>query len=111
MRGPIARARGLVKSYGSGRAAHTVLAGVDLDVAPGELVAVLGRSGSGKSTLLHLLGGLDRPDRGTITVGGPPPDRLSERELAVGRPRGIGVVLQAFHLPPELAALGNVRLT
>src|SRR5712691_12419128 len=110
MRRPIARARGLVKSYGSGRAAHTVLAGVDLDVAPGELVVVLGRSGSGKSTLLHLLGGLDRPDAGTIEVAGTRLDGRSEAELTEVRRRHLGFVFQSFHLLPELSGLENVLL-
>ena len=64
------RARGLVKTFGDGRAQRRVLDEVDLEVAAGEVVAILGRSGSGKSTLLHLLGGLDRPEAGTIEVAG-----------------------------------------
>ena len=75
----MACARGLVKTYGSGRAALRVLDGADLDVAAGELVAVVGRSGSGKSTLLHLLGGLDRADAGTIEVAGVRFDRAGDR--------------------------------
>ena len=66
----LVRARALVKSFGSGRAVRRVLDGADLDVARGEVVAVIGRSGTGKSTLLHLLGGLDRSDAGTIEVAG-----------------------------------------
>ena len=69
---PVLRARGLRKAYGSGRSARVVLDGVDLDLARGELVAVVGRSGTGKSTMLHLLGGLDRPDAGTVEVVGRP---------------------------------------
>src|SRR4051812_45330109 len=64
----VVSARGLVKTYGRGRAARRVLDGADIDARAGELVAVVGRSGSGKSTLLHLLGGLDRPEGGTIAV-------------------------------------------
>ena len=65
-RSPLLRARGLVKTYGEGRARRRLLDGVDLDVEPGEVVAVLGRSGSGKSTLLHVLGGLDGAEAGTV---------------------------------------------
>ena len=66
----VVSARGLVRTFGEGRSARRVLDGTDLDVAPGEIVAVLGRSGSGKSTLLHLLGGLDRPEAGTVDIAG-----------------------------------------
>jgi putative ABC transport system ATP-binding protein len=87
-----------------------VLEGVDLDVAAGELVAVVGRSGSGKSTLLHLLGGLDRPDAGTIEIDGDRLDHAGERTLARVRREKVGFVFQAFHLLPELSGLENVLL-
>jgi ABC-type lipoprotein export system ATPase subunit len=106
----IVRARGLVKTFGQGRAAQRVLDGADLEVAAGELVAVVGRSGSGKSTLLHLLGGLDRPEAGTIEVAGERVDGRSERDLARLRARRIGFVFQFFHLVPELSGAENVAL-
>jgi ABC-type lipoprotein export system ATPase subunit len=87
-----------------------VLDGVDLEVPRGELVGIVGRSGSGKSTLLHLLGGLDRPDAGTIEVDGVRLDRAGEAALAQVRRRRIGFVFQAFHLLPELTGLENVLL-
>jgi ABC-type lipoprotein export system ATPase subunit len=107
---PVARARGLVKSYGGGPAAVCVLDGVDLDVWAGELVAVVGRSGSGKSTLLHLLGALDRPDDGTVEVAGRRLERMDERVLSEVRRRHVGFVFQSFHLLPELTGLENVLL-
>src|SRR5918992_6135057 len=82
----VVAASGLVKTFGSGRAARRVLDGADLVVEAGEVVAILGRSGSGKSTLLHLLGGLDRPDQGTIDIAGAPVTGASERELIGLRP-------------------------
>ena len=106
----VGRARGLVKSYGTGRAALRVLDGTDLDVQRGELVAILGRSGSGKSTLLHLLGGLDRADAGTIEVAGMRLERESEQGLTELRRRHVGFVFQSFHLLPELTGLENVLL-
>ena len=104
------RAAGLVKSFGEGRASRRILDGADLDVQGGELVAVLGRSGTGKSTLLHVLGGLDRVERGTIEVAGERVDGASERRLAALRRRRIGFVFQFFHLLPELSGEANVRL-
>jgi ABC-type lipoprotein export system ATPase subunit len=106
----IVRARGLVKSYGEGRAAVRVLDGADVDVERGELVAIVGRSGSGKSTLLHVLGGLDRADAGTIEVAGTRLHDLDERGLTAVRRRQVGFVFQAFHLLPELSGLENVLL-
>jgi ABC-type lipoprotein export system ATPase subunit len=103
-------ARGLVKTYGEGRAARRVLDGADLVVEAGEVVAILGRSGSGKSTLLHLLGGLDRPEQGTIEVAGEPVTGAGERELSALRRRRIGFVFQFFHLLPELSGEANVLL-
>jgi ABC-type lipoprotein export system ATPase subunit len=110
---PVLRARGLVKVHGSGRGERRVLDGVDLDVLPGELVAIVGRSGSGKSTLLQLLGGLDRADGGTVEVAGRTvigPRTPSERELSALRRTEIGFVFQFFHLLPELDGAANVLL-
>ena len=87
-----------------------MLAGVDLDIAAGELVAVTGRSGSGKSTLLHLLGGLERPDAGEIEVAGVRVDGSPERGLIDLRRRKVGFVFQFFHLLPELTGAENVVL-
>src|ERR671914_3044102 len=106
----VVAASGLVKTFGEGRAARRVLDGADLDVERGEVVAVLGRSGSGKSTLLHLLGGLDRPEAGTIEVAGEAVTGASERELSALRRRRVGFVFQFFHLLPELSGEANVLL-
>ena len=106
----VVRARGLVKTFGEGRVARRVLDGADLDVEPGEVVAVLGRSGSGKSTLLHVLGGLDRTEAGSIEIGGIDVTRASERELSGLRRRHVGFVFQFFHLLPELSGEANVLL-
>jgi ABC-type lipoprotein export system ATPase subunit len=103
-------ATGLVKTYGAGRAARRVLDGADLFVDAGELVALVGPSGSGKSTLLHLLGGLDRPDEGTIELAGRRLEREDERGLTELRRREVGFVFQFFHLIPELTGEENVLL-
>jgi ABC-type lipoprotein export system ATPase subunit len=106
----LVRARGLVKTFGSGRAGRRVLDGADLDVAAGEVVAVIGRSGTGKSTLLHLLGGLDRADAGSVEVAGQAVTGAGERSLSALRRRHVGFVFQFFHLLPELSGEGNVLL-
>jgi ABC-type lipoprotein export system ATPase subunit len=103
-------ARGLVRTFGEGRAARRVLDGADLDVEAGEVVAVLGRSGSGKSTLLHVLGGLDRPEAGNVSVAGSPVTGVGERALSALRRRHVGFVFQFFHLLPELSGEANVLL-
>jgi ABC-type lipoprotein export system ATPase subunit len=106
----VVSARGLVRTFGTGRAARRVLDGCDLDVGRGEIVAVLGRSGSGKSTLLHVLGGLDRPEAGTVEVGGEALTGAGEKRLSELRRRRIGFVFQFFHLLPELTGEANVLL-
>jgi ABC-type lipoprotein export system ATPase subunit len=106
----VVRAEGLVKSFGQGRAARRVLDGASLRVEAGEVVAILGRSGSGKSTLLHLIGGLDRPEAGTIEVDGERVTGAGERALSRLRRRRVGFVFQFFHLLPELTGEGNVLL-
>jgi ABC-type lipoprotein export system ATPase subunit len=103
-------ARGLVKRFGSGSAERRVLDGADLDVADGELVAVLGRSGSGKSTLLHLIGGMDRPDAGSVEVAGVRLEDQDERGLTEFRRDRVGFVFQFFHLIPELTGEENVLM-
>jgi len=106
----VVAAERVVKSYGEGRAARRVLDGASLHVRAGEVVAILGRSGSGKSTLLHLIGGLDRPDAGTITVAGETVTGAGERALSRLRRRRVGFVFQFFHLLPELSGEANVLL-
>ncbi len=107
---PILQASGLHKAYRVGGQDLKVLQGVDTTVRPGEWVAILGRSGSGKSTLLHLLGGLDRPDRGSVRFGDQEVFSLSPRKLDLYRARHAGFVFQAYHLMPELTALENVTI-
>ncbi len=106
----VVSARGLVKTFGAGRAARRVLDGAQLEVQRGEVVAVLGRSGSGKSTLLHLIGGLDRAEAGEVEVAGERVTGASERRLSALRRRRIGFVFQFFHLLPELSGEANVLL-
>jgi putative ABC transport system ATP-binding protein len=106
----VVRAEGLRRHFrGDGEPVRAV-DGVDLVVEQGEAVSIMGPSGCGKSTLLHLLGGLERPDAGTLIVGDQRVDRLSEASWARLRRRTIGFVFQAFHLVDELTAVENVEL-
>ena len=106
----VIRMHGVSRTHGRGDRAVDALAGVDLDVAAGELVAVMGRSGSGKSTLLNLAGGLDQPTAGRIQVGAQDLAELSRSGLARLRRRDVGYVFQHFNLLPTLTAAENVAL-
>jgi putative ABC transport system ATP-binding protein len=108
--GALVRVRGVEKVYHRGAEAIEVLHGLELEVARGEFLALMGPSGSGKSTLLHLIGGLDRPTRGEIWVGGDRIDALGERPLAAWRARHVGFVFQLYNLLPVLTAERNVEL-
>lgn len=100
----------LRKSYGQGDARFEVLKGINLEIAKGETLALIGKSGSGKSTLLSLLAGLDRPDSGEILVQDKPITSMSESELTHFRAHHMGIVFQQFHLVSTLNALENVLL-
>ncbi|MBK9179058.1 MAG: ABC transporter ATP-binding protein [Acidimicrobiales bacterium] len=102
--------RGVTKRYEGAEDGTLALAGVDLTVAPGELVAIMGPSGCGKSTLLHLIGGLDTPTAGEVEVTGQRMDRLSEARRAVLRRRSVGYVFQFFNLVANLTVADNIEL-
>ncbi len=102
--------RDATKSYRQGDAEVKALAGVTLDVGPGEFVAITGPSGSGKSTLLHLMGGLDVPTTGDVLIDGASLARMSDDEVTIFRRRSIGFVFQFFNLMPTLSAEENVAL-
>ncbi|GIH26570.1 hypothetical protein Aph01nite_48800 [Acrocarpospora phusangensis] len=108
--GPALRTHGLRMRYGQGTGLVNALDGVELEVARGETLAVMGPSGSGKSTLLHLLGGLERPSEGEVWLAGRRIDGLGEKALARLRRQAVGFVFQAFHLMDELTAEENVEL-
>lgn len=106
----ILQAANLKKIYGSGNNEVHALDGVNLTVEKGEFVAIIGTSGSGKSTLLHMLGGLDRPDSGTVTVDGQDIFSLKDEALTIFRRRKIGFVFQAYNLVPVLNVYENIVL-
>ncbi|CAL9640228.1 ABC transporter ATP-binding protein [Streptomyces collinus] len=107
---PVLRAEGLVKTHHGEGAPARAVRGVDLCVRPGEFVAITGPSGAGKSTLLHLLGGLQRPDAGSIWLDGESTDTYGEARWAVERRKRIGIVFQFFNLVSNLSVADNVEL-
>ena len=107
---PLIVARQVTRVYPMGQSAVHALRGVDLDVAPGEFLAVVGVSGSGKSTLLHLLGGLDTPTSGHICVEGRDLGQMSSLERSLYRRQFVGFVFQSFYLVPSLTAEANIRI-
>ncbi len=110
MAGPFVKITNLSKSYWKGGLRVPVLADIDLEVAEGEFLALMGPSGSGKSTLLNLMAGIDTADSGTIDIGGVEITSLTESELTAWRSENVGFIFQFYNLVPVLTALENVEL-
>jgi putative ABC transport system ATP-binding protein len=108
--GTLVRVSNVEKTFHRGSEEIHVLAGLNLEVKRGEFLALMGPSGSGKSTLLNLIGGLDRPTKGSVEVGGERIDAMSDRQLAGWRARHVGLVFQFYNLLPVLNAERNVEL-
>ncbi len=106
----VLEAKGVFRSFQTGSVILDVLKGVDLEVHQGEIIALIGPSGSGKSTLLHILGALDRPDKGSVDLDSIEVFSLNDKELAHLRNRTVGFVFQFHHLLPEFSALENVMM-
>lgn len=106
----ILRCEGVEKVFGKGENQVTALNGINLSVEKGEFVAIVGASGSGKSTLLHILGSVDRPTRGKVTVDGVDIGRLSAKEAAVFRRRKVGLIYQFYNLIPTLTVEKNILM-
>ena len=107
---PLVDARGIVKSFPVGGRRLTVLQDLDLQVEAGQMVAIVGASGVGKSTLLHVLGGLDRADRGSVTVGDAELTAMADADVVAFRNQRIGFVFQFHHLLPEFSAIENAEM-
>jgi putative ABC transport system ATP-binding protein len=107
---PLIRLSGVDKIYRTGKLEYQALRSVDLEIAAGEMVAVIGPSGSGKTTIMNMITGIDRPTRGEVVVGGAPIHSMSEEKLAAWRGRNVGIVFQFFQLLPTLTALENAVL-
>src|SRR4051812_12275051 len=102
--------RNVTRTFRRGSEEINVLSDLNLEVQAGEFLALMGPSGSGKSTLLNLIGGLDRPDQGSVDIGGDRIEQLSDRELAAWRARHVGFVFQFYNLLSTLNAERNVEL-
>ena len=109
-RGPVVTATTITRRFGAGATAVDALRGVSLEVARGQLTAVMGPSGSGKSTLMHILAGLDRPTSGEVTIEGQEISKLNDNDLTKLRRRHIGFIFQFFNLLPMLTAEENIVL-
>jgi putative ABC transport system ATP-binding protein len=107
---PLIRISGLVKTYYAAAEEPPALKGVDLDIFPGEFVAITGKSGAGKTTLINMITGVDRITSGEVWVGDKPLHQMRENQLAQWRGRNMGIIYQAFHLMPNLSLLDNVLL-
>src|SRR5512134_3741773 len=107
---PVLEANQVKKQYQMGEVTVSALDDVSLVVNKGEFVAIMGPSGSGKSTLLHLLGGLDGPSHGEITLAGQPLSRLNDNEITIVRRRKVGFIFQFYNLLPTLTAEENIAL-
>ena len=103
-------ARGIAKSYPVGATTLQILRDLDLDVASGEMVAIVGASGVGKSTLLHVLGGLDHADTGSVTIGDANVTSMADADRVAFRNRRVGFVFQFHHLLPEFSAIENAEM-
>jgi putative ABC transport system ATP-binding protein len=106
----LVQVQGLKKTYETGSVRFDALRGVSLDIPSGDFVAIMGQSGSGKSTLLHVVGGLDKPTTGSVSVANQRLDSMSETELAIFRRNQIGFVFQFFNLVENLSVRANVEL-
>jgi len=106
----ILEVKALTKTYGKGNTTVTALGGVSFAIEKGEFVAIVGASGSGKSTLMHLLGGVDRPTSGSVTIDGNEIFKSNGSELAIFRRRNIGIIYQFYNLIPTLTAEENIML-
>jgi len=100
----------VTKVYSTGKMEYTALKGIDLEIAQGELTAIVGPSGCGKSTVLNMLTGIDRPTKGSVTIGGQRIDSMGQDRLARWRGKNLGIVFQFFQLFPTLTALENAML-
>ncbi len=107
---PVVEIRNLAKAYRRGDQVVPVLTDITLDIAAGDYVALMGPSGSGKSTLLNLIAGIDKPDAGSLTIGGVDITSLDEADLAAWRSRNVGFIFQFYNLMPVLTAFENVEL-